>query len=112
MKSVFRYTAATTEAKTMRPSEAIKGKSEAIRALAAKYNTTNPRFFGSVVHGTDTETSDVDILVDALPGTTLFHMGGLQFELQEVLGVEVDVRTPEELSARFRHAVLGEAVPV
>jgi uncharacterized protein len=96
----------------MRPSEAIKGKSEAIRALAAKYNTANPRFFGSVVHGTDTETSDVDILVDALPGTTLIDLGGLLWELETFLGVPVDVRTPGDLARSFRLNVLNEAVPV
>jgi uncharacterized protein len=94
----------------MRPSEAIKGKSEAIRALAAKYNTTNPRFFGSVVHGTDTETSDIDILVDALPGTTLFHLGGLQDELATLLGVSVDVVTTDEVPNSKRQRLIDSAV--
>jgi predicted nucleotidyltransferase len=96
----------------MRPSEAIKGKEEQIRALAAKYNTTNPRLFGSVLHGTDTETSDVDILVDPLPGTTLIHLGGLLVELEKTLGVEVDVKTPGDLHRSFKDEVLLEAVPI
>ncbi len=96
----------------MRPSEAIKGKSEAIRALAAKYNTANPRFFGSVVHGTDTEMSDVDILVDALETTTFIHLGGLQAELETLLGVRVDVRTPGALNKSYRGDIMSRAVPV
>ena len=96
----------------MRPSEAIKGKEEQIRALAAKYNTTNPRLFGSVLHGTDTETSDVDILVDPLPGTTLFHLGGLQIELLDLLGVDVDVKTPGDLYRSFKDEVMLEALPL
>jgi len=96
----------------MRPSEAIKGKSEAIRALAAKYNTTNPRFFGSVVRGTDTEESDVDILVDGLQDTTFIHLGGLQAELEDLLGVRVDLRTPGGLNQAYRGEVLVEAVAI
>lgn len=94
----------------MRPSEAIKGKEEQIRALAAKYNTTNPRLFGSVLHGTDTETSDVDILVDPLPGTTLIHLGGLQIDLVDLLGIDVDVKTPGDLPLSFRQHVIEEAI--
>jgi predicted nucleotidyltransferase len=77
-----------------------------------RYRTTNPRVFGSVVHGTDKEGSDIDLLVDALPGTTLFDLGGLQDELETVLSARVDLLTPADLPAKFRAKVLSEAQPI
>lgn len=96
----------------MRPSEALEQKREAVRALVPRFRTANPRVFGSVLHGIDRETSDLDLLVDTLPGTTLFDLGGLQEELRELLGVRVDVRTPDDLPPTFRHQVIAEAKPV
>jgi hypothetical protein len=72
----------------------------------------NPRVFGSVVHGNDTEGSDLDILVDPTPDTTLFDIGAIRHELLELLGVEVDVLTPKALPEKFRIAVLAEAKPL
>jgi len=56
--------------------------------------------------------SDLDLLVDAQPGATLFDLGGLQMELEELLGVRVDLLTPGDLPERFRERVLAEAEPV
>ena len=77
-----------------------------------RYRAANPRVFGSVVHGRDIDGSDLDLLVDALPGTTLFDLGGLQVELEELLGVQVDLLTPGDLPVKFRDQVLAEARPV
>jgi predicted nucleotidyltransferase len=96
----------------MRPSQAFNQHREAIRDLVQRFRVSNPRVFGSVLHGTDTEDSDLDLLVDPQPGTTLFDLGGLQWELKELMGVRVDVRTPKDLSLRFRQQVLHEAQPV
>ena len=96
----------------MKPSIALEHKRAAVRVLADRFHTANPRVFGSVVHGTDREDSDLDLLVDALPGATLFDLGGLQVELEETLGVRVDLLTPGDLPPRFRDVVLAEAVPV
>ena len=85
---------------------------DAVRALAERYRATNPRIFGSVVHGNATEESDIDILVDALPGATLFDLGGLQVELEALFGTRVDLLTPADLSPRFRDAVLAQARPI
>ena len=84
----------------------------AIREAVSRNKAANPRVFGSSLHGGDHEGSDLDILVDALPGATLFDLGGLQVELEELLGVAVDLLTPEDLPARFRARVLAEAAPV
>jgi predicted nucleotidyltransferase len=96
----------------MRPSIALDEKRGAIRDMATKYRTTNPRVFGSVIHGTDREDSDLDVLVDALPGATLFDLGGLQEALQSLLGVHVELLTPEDLPLKFRARVLAEAQPI
>lgn len=96
----------------MRPSVALELKRAAVREAASRYHTTNPRVFGSVLLGTDRDGSDLDLLVDPLPGTTLFDLGGLLEELQDILGVPVDLTTPGALLERFRAEVLAEARPV
>jgi predicted nucleotidyltransferase len=68
--------------------------------------------FGSVVRGQDTENSDLDILVDPTPETTLMDVAAIQVELQRLLGVSVDVLTPIALPEAFRSQILLEAVPV
>jgi len=96
----------------MKPSLALEGKREAVRAVVSRYPAANPRVFGSVLHGDDREDSDIDILVDALPGATLFDLGDLQMALQELLGVRVDLLIPGELPKQFRDKVLAEAAPI
>ncbi|WP_438361061.1 nucleotidyltransferase family protein [Klebsiella michiganensis] len=53
---------------------------------------------------------DIDLLVDALPGATLFDLGGLQDELESLLGLHVDLLTPGDLPPKFRAKVLAEAL--
>ena len=65
----------------MRPSLAFETHRRAIREIVKKYPTVNPRVFGSVLHGTDHEESDLDVLVDALPGATLLDLGDLEADL-------------------------------
>lgn len=96
----------------MKPSAALDLKRAAVREAAGRFRAANLRVFGSALHGTDQEGSDLDLLVDALPGATLFDLGGLQVELEELLGVPVDLLTPGDLSPRFRDQVLAEAMPV
>lgn len=96
----------------MKPSAALDLKRDTMREAVGRFHTANPRVLGSVLHGTDLDRSDLDLLVDALPGATLFGLGGLQMELEEVLGVTVDLLTPGYLPIRFREQVLAEAVPV
>ena len=62
----------------MKPSFAIDQKRSAVRAAATRFRATNPRVFGSALHGNDLDGSDLDLLVDALPGATLFDLGGLR----------------------------------
>ena len=96
----------------MRPSIALEQKRLAVREAAGRFRAANPRVFGSVLHGTDREGSDLDLIVDVLPGATLFDLGGLQVELEDWLGLKVDLLTPADLPPRFRAQVLAEARPV
>jgi len=96
----------------MKPSTSLELQRSAVRDAVSRFRTANPRVFGSIVHGNDKDGSDLDLLVDTLPGTTLFDLGGLQVELETLLGVPVDVRTPGDLPLKFRAQVLAEAMPV
>jgi predicted nucleotidyltransferase len=96
----------------MKPSIALQLHREAIRRIVASHRAGNARVFGSVVHGNDTETSDLDILIDPTSETTLFDIGAIRHELLQLLGVPVDVLTPKSLPEKFRSAVLAEALPV
>lgn len=96
----------------MKPSLALVANRETIRRVVAEHRACNPRVFGSVLRGDDTETSDLDILVDPTPETTLLDIGAIRHELLAALGVPVDVLTPNALPAGFRDAVLAEARPV
>ena len=82
------------------------------RGVRNRFHTANPRIFGSVLHGTDRDGSDIDLLVDALPGATLLDLGNLEEELKSLLGVDVDLLTPGDLPPKFRAKVLAEAQPV
>lgn len=96
----------------MKPSEALQTHRAEIRRLVEQSRTRNPRVFGSVLHGEDTNDSDLDILVDPLPGATLLDLGAIQFELEQLLGVSVDVLTPGDLPVKFRDQILKEAALV
>ncbi|MGE4336567.1 MAG: nucleotidyltransferase family protein [Pigmentiphaga sp.] len=96
----------------MRPSVVLDLKRGVVRDAVNRFRAANPRVFGSVLHGTDREGSDLDLLVDALPGATLLDLGDLQDELQSALGIDVDVLTPGDLPPKVRAKVLAEAQPV
>ena len=97
----------------MKPSEALHLHRDAIRRVVERNDACNPRVFGSVEHGKDTEASDIDILVDPIDGkTSLFSLIRIKRELEQILRVRTDIQTPLSLHERFRVAVLREAVPV
>lgn len=96
----------------MKPSAAFHAHRDAIRRIVEAHHARNPRVFGSVAHGKDTDQSDLDILVDPTPDMTLFDIGAIRHKLLQLLDVPVDVLTPKALPERFRDAVLAEAVAV
>jgi predicted nucleotidyltransferase len=96
----------------MRPSAALALHRQAIRRIVEAHHARNPRVFGSVLHGDDTEDSDLDLLVDPTSETSLFDIAAISVELRTLLGVRVDVLTPNALPDKFREVVLAEAEPV
>ena len=96
----------------MKPSEALASNRAAIRQVVESHRACNARVFGSVLRGEDTDSSDLDILIDPTPETTLFDIGAIRHELGRLLGVPVGVLTPKALPDKFRSVVLAEAIPI
>jgi uncharacterized protein len=93
----------------MRPTEALSLHRTRIREIALSHRVSGVRVFGSALRGDDVAGSDLDLLVEPTAQTTLLDIG---FELKNLLGLKVDVLTPNGLPASFRAQVLREAVPV
>lgn len=96
----------------MRPSKALEVHRDQVLSLATAQGARNVRVFGSVVKGLDKEGSDLDLLVEVPPGTSLLRIIGLQLDIEDVLGVRVDLCTERELHADLRNRILAEARPV
>ena len=96
----------------MKPSTVFEANRTLIREIVLAHNALNPRVFGSVMKGCDTESSDLDLLIEPTPDTTLFDIGAIRHELIKLLGVKVDVVTPNALPDSFRGQILAEAKPV
>jgi uncharacterized protein len=93
----------------MRPSEALKRHGQELRQLAGAHGLSHPRVFGSVLNGSDTEQSDLDLLVEPGKSTSLLTLAAFKLEAEALLGVPVSVLTPGGLPPRFRSAVLRQA---
>lgn len=100
------------EGNSLKPSDALHYNRAAIRRVVESHRARNARVFGSVLNGQDTEASDLDILIDPTPETTLFDIGAIRHELGKLLGVPVDVLTPNALPDKFRAFVIAKARPV
>lgn len=96
----------------MKPSDALEANRAALRQLISRYGLRHPRVFGSVLTGTDTDDSDLDLLVDPSESTTLFTLAALQNDAERLLGVPVSVLTPKSLPLKFRARVLEQALPL
>jgi predicted nucleotidyltransferase len=96
----------------MRPSIALQTHRDAVREIALRHRVKNVRVFGSALHGDDTEDSDLDLLVDPTPETTLMDIAKIQVEIARLLNITVDVLTPRALPDKFRDQVIKEAQPV
>ncbi len=90
----------------------IEENRQKILEIAAEHGAYDVRIFGSVARGEADETSDIDLVVKMEPGRSLMDLGGLVFDLQELLGVKVDVVTENGLRERIREQVMREAVPL
>ena len=93
----------------MKPSIALATYRDSIRRIVESHRAMNPRVFGSVLYDKDTDESDLDILIDPTPETSLFDLGAINYELSVLLGVPVDIVTPNALPEKSRERVLSEA---
>ncbi len=96
----------------MKPSAALKLNRDAIFEIVSRHHAANVRVFGSALKGDDRDDSDLDLLVDPTPETTLLDIGVIRHELLQMLKIPVDVVTPKSLPEKFRAEVLGEAKPI
>lgn len=81
----------------------------ALLAAAERRHARDVRVFGSVARGDDTASSDVDLLVTLQPGASLIDLIGFACDAEDILGVKVDVGTPESLRPHVRDGVLADA---
>jgi predicted nucleotidyltransferase len=92
--------------------ELVETHRDEIRAIVARHHGRSVAVFGSVARGDERPGSDIDFLVELAPGTRPFEILALGADLEEALGVKVDVGTPASLRPRLRSEVLAEAVPL
>jgi uncharacterized protein len=90
--------------------ELLKNKRDEILRAADMRGAKNIRVFGSVTRGEAKSDSDIDFLVDLDPGRSLFDLGGLSMDLQQILGRDVDIVTEKGLHWYIRDQVLAEAM--
>jgi len=96
----------------MKPSIALNANRAQIRLIIEAHHASNARVFGSVASSTDIDGSDLDVLIDPSPETTLFDIGAIRYKLKQLLGVPVDVLTPNALPEKFRSSVIAGAIPI
>jgi hypothetical protein len=92
--------------------ETLQQQKTSILDIAKNYHAVNIRVFGSVIRGEEREDSDIDLLVDFLPGTTLLDQVGLIDALSIALGRKVDIVSERALNKHLRQRILQEAVPL
>jgi predicted nucleotidyltransferase len=91
----------------MRPSISLENNRSQVREVLQRFGMTNPRVFGSAARGEDTDKSDLDILVDAPPRTSLYDLAAVELELETILGCKVEVLTQGLPGIRRRGAGRG-----
>ncbi len=83
---------------------------DTIREVAERHGATQVRVFGSFARGDNRCGSDLDLLIDLQPGRSLLDLVAIKQDLEDLLGMRVDVVTERSVSPYMRDAVLREAV--
>jgi predicted nucleotidyltransferase len=96
----------------MKPSISLEQRRDQVCEVLQRFRMRNPRIFGSVTRGQDTEQSDLDILVDAPPGTSLYDLAGVEIELEAILGCKVEVLTKGFLAPDVAEWADADLVPI
>jgi hypothetical protein len=90
--------------------ELLRQRRNEILKLASQHGVRNVRVFGSAARGEADGNSDIDFLVELEPDRTLFDLGALLMDLQDLLGRKVDVVTDDSIYWLLRRRILKEAV--
>jgi predicted nucleotidyltransferase len=96
----------------MRPSTILASRRNRVLAVAAEHGASDVRVFGSAARGTDRDDSDLDLLVSLPVGHSLLAVVGLQLDLEDELGIKVDLCTERELHPALRERILADARPL
>ena len=96
----------------MRPSVSMAKHRDQVRRILERFRMGNPKVFGSAARGDDAEGSDLDILVEAPPGTTFYDLARVELELEGVLGCKVEVLTKDSLSPDIAKNVEADLAPI
>jgi uncharacterized protein len=96
----------------MRPSISLENNRSQVREVLRRFGMTNPRVFGSAARGEDTDKSDLDILVDAPPGTSLYDLAAIEVELETILKCKVEVLTKGFLASDIAERAEIDHVPI
>ena len=88
----------------------VAARREQLRQVLERHGVRNARIFGSVARGDDHQGSDLDILVDFAPRTSLFTILRIQDELEAILGVPVDLVPDSGLKHRVRVRVQQDLI--
>lgn len=92
--------------------ESLRSQRANVLQIAAKHGASNIQIFGSTARKEDTQTSDVDFLVNLDEQRTLLDQISLIQDLEDLLGCRVDVVEPNCLHETIRSQVLQEAIPL
>lgn len=92
--------------------ELVDAHRDEIKAIVARHHGRSVALFGSVARGDERPDSDIDFLVELAPDARPFEVLAIGADLEEALGVKVDVGTTSTLRPRLRDEVLAEAVPL
>src|SRR3954447_18601393 len=96
----------------MRPSLSLSEHAAQVREVLARFGMSNPRIFGSVARGEDTDNSDLDLLVEAPPGTSLYDLARVETELERLLGCKVEVMTKGFLASDIAESAEADQLPI
>lgn len=96
----------------MRPSIALSENVDRVREVLARFGLANPRIFGSAARSEDTDISDLDVLVEAAPGTSLYDLAMAELELEAILRCKVDIVTKGFLAADIAERADADSVPM
>jgi predicted nucleotidyltransferase len=96
----------------MKPSVSLVKHRDRVREILERFGMGNPRIFGSTARGDDTDNSDLDILVEAPPGTTLYDLAQIELDLEAVLGCKVEVLTKGFLAPDIAESAEADLAPI